>query len=39
MTNRKGKSYDESGELKFEGEYLYNELLKGKEYLKWKIGI
>ena len=33
-----GKEYDEkTGELKFEGEYLYNIKIKGKEYSKGRI--
>ena len=30
--NGKGKEYGYSGEIKFEGEYLYNAKRKGKEY-------
>ena len=35
--NGKRKEYNESGELIFEGEYLYNIVLKGKEYINGKL--
>ena len=34
MKNGKGKEYNKSGDLIFEGEYLYNRRRKGKEYIK-----
>ena len=36
MRNGFGKEYDFSGKLNFEGEYLYNNKLKGKLYIKEK---
>ena len=35
--NGKGKEYDFNGNLIFEGEYLYDYKIKGKEYLKGKL--
>ena len=35
--NGKGKEYDYQGNLIFEGEYLYNYKLKGKEYFNGKL--
>ena len=35
--NGKGKEYDKEGNLIFEGEYLYNYKIKGREYYKGKI--
>ena len=35
--NGKRKEYNESGELIFEGEYLYNIVLMGKEYINGKL--
>ena len=35
--NRKGKEYKENGELIFEGEYLYNYRIRGKEYNNGKL--
>ena len=32
--NGKGKEYNELGDLIFEGEYLYNTIIKGKDYIK-----
>jgi len=37
MRNGKGKEYYKNGELKIEGEYLYNHIIKGKEYIKGKL--
>ena len=36
--NGKGKEYDEKKELIFEGYYLYNYKIKGKEYLEGRLG-
>ena len=35
--NGKGKEYNGNGELKFEGIYLYNFKLRGKEYIEEKL--
>ena len=35
--NGKGKEYYKSGELKFEGDYLYNNKIKGKEFIEGKL--
>ena len=35
--NGRGHEYYENGEIKFEGEYLYDDKIKGKEYLNGKL--
>ena len=35
--NGKGIEYDENGDIIFEGEYLYDYKIKGKEYCKKKL--
>ena len=35
--NGKGKEYNDDGQLKFEGEYLYNYKIKGKYYINEKL--
>ena len=35
--NGKGKEYNTKGELIFEGEYLYSQRIKGKEFVKGKL--
>jgi len=35
--NGKGKEYNKEGQIIFEGEYMYDEKLKGKEYIKEKL--
>ena len=37
MKNGEGKEYDMNGKLIFEGEYVYNYKIRGKEYYKGKL--
>ena len=37
MKNGKGKEYYDNGQLKFEGEYLYDDKIKGKFYVNEKL--
>jgi len=37
LKNGKGKEYDKEGNLIFEGEYLYNYKIKGREYINGKL--
>ena len=37
LRNGKGKEYNYNGKLIFEGEYLYDDKLKGKEYINEKL--